>query len=147
MSDEGQEPQTVARSSVPRTMEAKLRTAVTLFEAFKKEYDSPTCDVDKCTAMLNTLKLRMTEFTSLPPFSGPASPTMQQELMLAREILEHAALLSIRMRDIPAFERYVAQLKVYYNDFASVARLLALARPRRGRAPRSSVCLARLGPR
>ncbi|KOO23497.1 26s proteasome non-ATPase regulatory subunit 8 [Chrysochromulina tobinii] len=41
---------------------------------------------------------------------------VHEELLVAREILEHGALLSIRQMDIPAFERYVAQLKVYYSD-------------------------------
>jgi len=44
----------------------------------------------------------------------------QQELLLAREILEHGALLSIKTMDIPAFERYVAQLKIYYTDCFAV---------------------------
>jgi len=45
---------------------------------------------------------------------------MQQELLLAREVLELAALLSVKMKDIPAFERHISQLKTYYYDFASV---------------------------
>merc|ERR1719231_1904579 len=63
----------------------------------------------------------MLDFTSLPPASvGPSpSPTQQQELVLAREVLEQGALLSIKTMDIPAFERYVAQLKIYYSDCAT----------------------------
>jgi hypothetical protein len=109
-------------------MAAQLSDAVALFDRFKTAYDAPSCDVDKCAQMLDQLKLRMTGFTSLFAAGGAASPTMQQELMLAREILEHAAFLSIRMRDIPAFERYVSQLKVFYNDFGCV-RARTFARP------------------
>ena len=47
------------------------------------------------------------------------SATQQQELLLAREVLEHGALLSIKTMEIPAFERYVAQLKIYYSDCAA----------------------------
>merc|ERR1719231_1530595 len=63
----------------------------------------------------------MLDFTSLPPASvGPSpSPTQQQELVLAREVLEQGALLSIKTMEIPAFERYVAQLKIYYSDCAT----------------------------
>merc|ERR1719231_858532 len=63
----------------------------------------------------------MLDFTSLPPASvGPSpSPTQQQELVLAREVLEQGALLSIKTMEIPAFERYVAQLKIYYADCAT----------------------------
>ena len=41
------------------------------------------------------------------------------ELALARELLEHACLLSLRMRDIPAFARYFAQLRPFYFDYRS----------------------------
>merc|ERR1711988_968374 len=61
----------------------------------------------------------MTAFSALPPGGDAESATLQQELLLAREILEHGALLSVRMHDIPSFERHVAQLKVYYNDFST----------------------------
>merc|ERR1719231_814649 len=63
----------------------------------------------------------MLDFTSLPPASvGPSpSPTQQQELLLAREVLEQGALLSIKTMEIAAFERYVAQLKIYYADCAT----------------------------
>jgi 26S proteasome regulatory subunit N12 len=98
---------------------ANLQPVVALFESFKKAFDAPSCDVDKCVEMLDQLKLHMTRFTALPPLAAPPSPTMQQELMLAREILEHAAFWSIRQHDIPAFERYVSQLKIFYNDFAT----------------------------
>merc|ERR1719152_82081 len=62
----------------------------------------------------------MLNFASLPP-AAPATPTeaQLQELLLAREILEHGALLSVKAMDIPAFERYVAQLKIYYSDCAT----------------------------
>lgn len=36
------------------------------------------------------------------------------------EILEHAVLLSVKAKDIPAFERYFAQVKPYYFDYAYV---------------------------
>ena len=35
-------------------------------------------------------------------------------------MLEHGALLSIKAMDIPAFERHVAQLKIYYSDCAAI---------------------------
>lgn len=101
-------------------MDAKLQEAAQRFEQFKKAFDNKPCDVDKCASMLDDLKLRMTQFASLPPLGVTQSPTMQQELLLSREILEHGAFLSIRTHDIPAFERYVSQLKVFYNDFRCV---------------------------
>jgi len=39
------------------------------------------------------------------------------KLLLARETLEIGALTSILTHDVPAFERYVTQLKTYYVDY------------------------------
>lgn len=89
------------------------------FEQLKKAYGSDD-KVDLCLQLMAQLKIAMLGFSSLPPASPTApSQTQQQELALAREILEHGALLSIKTMDIPAFERYVAQLKVYYTDCAA----------------------------
>jgi 26S proteasome regulatory subunit N12 len=41
-----------------------------------------------------------------------------QELLVVREILEIGAQLSVEVRDIEAFERYMAYLKTYYMDYA-----------------------------
>jgi len=38
-------------------------------------------------------------------------------LILSRDVLEIGALYSIAKRDIPSFERYLAQLKCYYFDY------------------------------
>ena len=68
---------------------------------------------------MTQLKIALLDFSSLPPATADGSATAQQELTLAREILEHGAMLSIKAMDIPSFERYVAQLKVYYTDCAT----------------------------
>jgi len=39
------------------------------------------------------------------------------------EVLEIGALWSVRVQDIPSFERYIAQLKVYYQDLRLVKLL------------------------
>ncbi|XP_070620540.1 26S proteasome non-ATPase regulatory subunit 8 isoform X2 [Erythrolamprus reginae] len=41
----------------------------------------------------------------------------KQQLILARDILEIGAQWSILKKDIPSFERYMAQLKCYYFDY------------------------------
>lgn len=41
----------------------------------------------------------------------------KQQLILARDILEIGAQWSILRKDIPSFERYMAQLKCYYFDY------------------------------
>jgi len=55
----------------------------------------------------------------LPPLYQE-SPTRQQELQLARDALEHAILLSIKLGDEDAFERNFLQLQTYYMDTKAV---------------------------
>jgi len=93
---------------------------VGLFDSFKKSFDAGEAQLEAAQQQLAKLKIAMLGFSSLPP-AAPSAPTdaQQSELLLAREILEHGALLSVKAMDIPAFERYVAQLKIYYSDCAS----------------------------
>jgi len=93
---------------------------VPLFDAFKKAFDAGDAQIEAATAQLAKLKIAMLGFASLPP-AAPSAPNEAQksEMLLAREILEHGALLSVKAMEIPAFERYVAQLKIYYSDCAS----------------------------
>ncbi|GBG83232.1 hypothetical protein CBR_g36847 [Chara braunii] len=94
-------------------MEAKLAAAGKLFTDFKAAYVRN--DNARCSQLLAQLKLRLTEFPSLPPLYQQ-TPTAQRELLLAREVLEHAVVLSVRQRDEVAFERHFLQLKTYYTD-------------------------------
>ena len=98
----------------------QIQDVVALFEKFKVSFNASGDNLDTCLSYLAQLKLALLDFSSLPP-AAPSAPTsaQQQELLLAREILEHGALLSIKTMDIPAFERYVAQLKIYYTDCAA----------------------------
>eukprot|EP01113_Clastostelium_recurvatum_P006670 TRINITY_DN1303_c0_g1_i2.p1 TRINITY_DN1303_c0_g1~~TRINITY_DN1303_c0_g1_i2.p1 ORF type:complete len:269 (+),score=81.51 TRINITY_DN1303_c0_g1_i2:37-807(+) len=79
-----------------------------LYEQLRKELEPPQPDINKATGMLNKLKIGMT-----------ALPDTAQGHTLARQILEQAVLLSIRAKDLPSFERYIAQLKPYYYDYAA----------------------------
>lgn len=54
--------------------------------------------------------------TYLPTGAVSAS---KQELVVARDVLELGAEYSIAVKDIPAFERYMSQLKCYYYDYKS----------------------------
>ena len=97
-----------------------MKEVTALFESFKKSFDGGEAAMDQAQKQLAQLKISMLKFEALPP-AAPAAPTQaqQSELLLAREILEHGALLSVKAMEIPAFERYVAQLKVYYSDCAA----------------------------
>jgi len=91
-----------------------LQNAMLLFEKFKAAFDN-TSQLYKANDLLVELKIAMTQFSFLLP--GQPTPNAQKELMLAREILELAALLSIRNKDEKGFERHIAQVKTYYNDY------------------------------
>ncbi|GMH42165.1 hypothetical protein BSKO_10084 [Bryopsis sp. KO-2023] len=69
----------------------------------------------ECAKQLTNLKVMMTQFPSLPPICKK-SPSSVQENQLAREVLELAVLLSIKLEDENAFERNFLQLHSYYLD-------------------------------
>jgi len=96
-----------------------FENTLSLFEEFKQNISKQNLDLEKCKAQLNQLKIGLTQLSI--PLSGSKnadSPQLQKELLLAREILEHAVLFSVKSKDIPAFERYFAQVKPYYYDYA-----------------------------
>eukprot|EP00842_Homolaphlyctis_polyrhiza_P002856 jgi/Hompol1/3571/HPOL_003290-RA len=87
-------------------------------DTLKKELASPTPDLHRAAVTLAKLKVMLTELSFMP--TGLATPD-QKDIVLAREVLEFGALLSIRAKDIPSFERQFAQLKTYYSDYSSLA--------------------------
>jgi len=71
-------------------------------------------NLDKCGDLLNRIKIVFTSLKFLPESTGNST---RDELIIARDVLEIGAFWSIGKRDIPSFERYMAQLKCYYLDF------------------------------
>lgn len=69
-------------------------------------------------SLLSQMKIRLLGLSFLP--SGRTEELDPRKLLLARSTLEIGALLSIEKQDIQAFERYVAQLKCYYFDYAGL---------------------------
>lgn len=94
-------------------MDPKVTEASQTFERFKAALVRN--DFDTCSKLLSQLKIAMIQFKSLPPLF-PDGPTAVQELTLARDIFEHAVVLSVKMEDQDAFERDFFQLKPYYTD-------------------------------
>ncbi|KAK6935557.1 CSN8/PSMD8/EIF3K [Dillenia turbinata] len=94
-------------------MDAKLTEAMQFFERFKA-----AClrnDFDSACKLLSQLKVQFSESRSLPPVFED-SPNAIHELTLARDIYEHAVILSVKLEDQDAFERDFFQLKPYYTD-------------------------------
>jgi len=93
---------------------SRLREACALYETLKAEWDRPARDrsLDRCQQMLSNLKILLTELSFIPT-SGDAT---DQECLLARSVLEIACFVAIETSDLAAFERHMAELKMYYLD-------------------------------
>ena len=74
-------------------------------------------DLEEVGRILSQMKVLLLQLSFLP--SG-GEGLDERELILARNTLEIGALWSIEKRDIPSFQRYMAQLKCYYFDYASL---------------------------
>ncbi|XP_015706276.1 26S proteasome non-ATPase regulatory subunit 8-like [Coturnix japonica] len=86
-----------------------------MYEQLKGEWGPGRArNLNKCGEALGRLKLALLDLNFLP--TGGTELTKQQ-LVLARDILEIGAQWSILKKDIPSFERYMAQLKCYYFDY------------------------------
>eukprot|EP00921_Rhytidocystis_pertsovi_P000163 GHVQ01000324.1.p1 GENE.GHVQ01000324.1~~GHVQ01000324.1.p1 ORF type:complete len:277 (-),score=37.00 GHVQ01000324.1:33-863(-) len=90
------------------------KSAIPFLQEFQTLYDTNPCDVSRCKDVLRKLKLLLAQFPSCVPNPAKVDVT---ELLIARETLEYAALVSVRNRDSPGFERHMAQLFTYYRDF------------------------------
>uniref|UniRef100_A0A4W3HJT6 26S proteasome non-ATPase regulatory subunit 8 n=1 Tax=Callorhinchus milii TaxID=7868 RepID=A0A4W3HJT6_CALMI len=66
------------------------------------------------TAVRVVLQVSLLELNFLPT-SG--TKLTKRQLILARDVLEIGAQWSILKKEIPSFERYMAQLKCYYFDY------------------------------
>jgi 26S proteasome regulatory subunit N12 len=92
-----------------------LQEAMSLRQQLSVEWNKGrNPNLDKCGELLNRLKIVLTHLTFLPESTGKSS---KEDLIIARDVLEIGAFWSIAKRDIPSFERYMAQLKCYYLDF------------------------------
>lgn len=94
---------------------AAVDQAVGLFEELKKAFDAGK--VQETSALLLKLRLLMTEFGA-----------SEKEQLLSREILEIAVLFSVHKEDVAAFDRYIAQLKPFYNLSGNKTQLVESAR-------------------
>ncbi|KAI3985866.1 hypothetical protein MKX01_026652 [Papaver californicum] len=83
-------------------MDPNLKEVAQSFEIFKAA--SVRNDLDTCNNLLSQLKVRLTGFRSLPPLLEE-TPNSVHELTIARDIYEHAVVLSVKAEDQDAFER------------------------------------------
>ncbi|XP_046561962.1 26S proteasome non-ATPase regulatory subunit 8-like isoform X1 [Haliotis rubra] len=93
---------------------SSLKEIVGMYQNLKREFDRKPPNLERCGEFLAKLKIALTSVTFLP--TDESNPS-KQELLIARDILEIGAQWAIAKRDIPSFERYMAQLKCYYMDY------------------------------
>ncbi|KAF9057727.1 COP9 signalosome [Panaeolus papilionaceus] len=85
-----------------------------LYEELGRTFYSKQCDLNKCLALLPKLKMGLIEAGLLLPQGN----VNLGDLVVARDILEIGAFVSIRSRDVPSFDRYFAQLQTFYVDYS-----------------------------
>lgn len=88
-----------------------------LLEDLKKAFNTSKPKIPACKKLLSQLKIQLIKFQLLPPFNLPEAK-VQKQLLLARETLELAALVSIAAKDEKSFERHATQVRTYYTDYA-----------------------------
>jgi len=91
-----------------------LKEVVVSYQQLSQEWNKKPPNLERCGQLLGVLKVALTKLTFLPTSNSTAT---KQELLVARDILEIGAQWSIAQKDIPSFERYMAQLKCYYLDY------------------------------
>ncbi|KAK0046898.1 26S proteasome non-ATPase regulatory subunit 8 [Biomphalaria pfeifferi] len=91
-----------------------MKEIITLYQNLKRVWESKPPNLVKSGELLTKLKIALTQVQFLPTNEVQVE---QHVLLIARDILEIGALWSIASKDIPSFERYMAQLKCYYMDY------------------------------
>ena len=90
--------------------------ARSVYERLNRSWSSG--DTSTVGELLPQMKILLLNLTFLP--IGKEDSVDAKELLLARDTLEIGALWSIETKNIPAFQRYVAQLKCYYFDYGTL---------------------------
>ena len=91
-----------------------LEDALALYERLDGAWSNS--DLSIVGQLLPKMKVLLLNLSFLPTGKNPVDP---KELILARNTLEIGALWSIEQKDIPSFQRYVAQVKCYYYDYGT----------------------------
>jgi len=92
--------------------------AIDLYNRLTAEWNKkPQPSYEKCVDLLNQMKIVLAEIGFIP---SQASQVESKSLHLARDVLEIGAQCSIAIGDIPAFERYITQLKTFYFDYQNL---------------------------
>uniref|UniRef100_A0A182Q547 26S proteasome non-ATPase regulatory subunit 8 n=1 Tax=Anopheles farauti TaxID=69004 RepID=A0A182Q547_9DIPT len=97
-----------------KTHESEMENTVALYKQLKTEWTKSPINLKLCGTILDKLKVALAGMSYIPTGNTQAN---QQELLIARDILEIGVEYSIATKNIPAFERYILQLKWFYYDY------------------------------
>lgn len=92
-----------------------VESVSTTYQQLESAWDRK--ELEEVGKRLSEMKVLLLQLSFLPSQNESLD---QRELVLARNTLEIGALWSIENRDIPSFQRYMAQLKCYYFDYATL---------------------------
>ncbi|KAK0553075.1 regulatory particle non-ATPase [Tilletia horrida] len=98
---------------------ASLQTAYNELQRLFTSASSPA-ELTPAGVQLAKLKIELTKAGLLIPSTAQRSSYNQDDLLLARHVLETGAFYSIRVKDVKGFDRYMDLLKTFYSDFSSV---------------------------
>jgi len=93
-----------------------LQETAQLLGEFKTLVNQSHPPIERANELLSKLKLALIKFSFPDTKWNPEEE--KQHLLICREILENSAFYSIKTNDVASFERFLAQLKAYYYDFA-----------------------------
>ncbi|KAI8804648.1 COP9 signalosome [Cladochytrium replicatum] len=85
-----------------------------LNDGLRKELANPKADLRKCESALTRIKILLVKQSALQPVVDHSYKI--ESSVIARDSLELGALWAAKDHNIPAFERYILQLKAYYAD-------------------------------
>jgi len=95
-------------------MELELKSSLNLLSEFKMHFEQKNPSLELCEKLMEQLKFVAVYF-SFP--EEQSFDERQKKLLLAREIIEYGSLMSVKRSDMASFERYIAQLRIFYYDY------------------------------
>lgn len=91
-----------------------LKDTQQLYDKLKAAYNKK--DYNTAKTLLGQLKVKLIQLPAVPPNLDTSSGTAQQELLLARDVYEHAVLVALQSQNEAALENAFTQLKTFYDD-------------------------------
>ncbi|XP_033244469.1 26S proteasome non-ATPase regulatory subunit 8-like [Drosophila miranda] len=88
-----------------------------LYKDIKAEWSKRAPNLLRCGQLLGIFKLEILGGFLMPHEMSKSNPQQKDQLVRSRDVLEIAVEHSITVKDYAAFERYMAQLKMYYYDY------------------------------